>query len=384
MCLALLVSEDRYAEAAQFMEASARLAHWAKEPTSRAINLAMLNDPEEALRLAKAAIQARPDELEFHRIYEWIGERVGQRQALLEEYRSRAAAQPDSAAAQYLYARLKARREATAEMEQLAQRFPQEPAILRSIVYGRWLEGDWAGTLKAWQALEGVRPEDTASVVEAEAMALVALGRRGEALELLRKRFFEGARDERRDTAELYARVARADKGAAPDELIAAMESESKDSKLWGLRARAGLSLEGAEDLSPGVRVMSLVARNPQEAVSQAAQLAHSDLVQLSPVGWALVYGEAVRTGAEDSAKTLERAYLLDTASLELFRHFVRGAPASLEEADLTPELRAVACFVRSRNKTLPSEERRRLVEQARHEDWFQGTVTEAITSWAQ
>jgi hypothetical protein len=75
--------------------------------------------------------------------------------------------------------------------------------------------------------------------------------------------------------------------------------------------------------------------------------------------------------------------YLLDQATLEVFSRFVRGEAVSLEEADLIPEVRAAACFVRSRNAALPAEERRRLVEQARREDWLQGTVSEAIASWS-
>jgi hypothetical protein len=38
---------------------------------------------------------------------------------------------------------------------------------------------------------------------------------------------------------------------------------------------------------------------------------------------------------------------------------------------------------VRSRNKALPAAERKQLVEQARHDDWLQGPVSEAIASWS-
>src|SRR5207237_278456 len=76
-----------------------------------------------------------------------------------EEYRARALAQPGSATAQYLYARLKTGREGSAAIEQLAQRYPQEPLILRSAIYNRWRSGDWHGTLQAWESLRSLSPQ---------------------------------------------------------------------------------------------------------------------------------------------------------------------------------------------------------------------------------
>jgi hypothetical protein len=128
---------------------------------------------------------------------------------------------------------------------------------------------------------------------------------------------------------------------------------------------------------------MSTVGRDPRAAVELAAQLTPTDFHLLSGGGWGLAYGEAVRTGAEEPERALARAQMLDTASLEVFRRFVRGEAVSLENAELTPELRAAACFVRSRNTSLPAEERRQLVEQARKDDQLHGTVSEAIATWA-
>ena len=99
--------------------------------------------------------------------------------------------------------------------------------------------------------------------------------------------------------------------------------------------------------------------------------------------GWALAYGEAVRTRRPEPEQLLAQAHLLEPDSMEVFRRFVRGESVSLDEAELTPEVRAAACFVRSRNPELPAEERRRLVEQARQDDWLHGSVSEAIAAWA-
>jgi len=385
VCLALLTAQDRYTEALPLLELSARLAGWEREATTRAVGIALTQGPEEAVRIARTAIQARPEDVELHRVYQWVAERLGQHEALVKEYRERAEAQPDSAAAQYLSVRLQRGREGAAAMEQLAQRFPQEPLILRSIIYNRWRSGDWTGTAKAWESLRGMDAEGAATTAEAEATALVAQGRRAEALAQLKKLFEEADPGGRAEAAEIYARVAHGEKGVTPDELIAALEADSaeeENSKRWDLRGRAGLITEEAPDW-PSLRFMSTVGRDPQAAVALAGQLKPQHLRSMTSGGWALAYGEAVRTGATEPEKALAQAYLLDPASLEVFRQFVRGEAVSLEEAELTPEMRAAACLVRSRNANLPAGERKRLVEQARRDDWLHGAVSEALASWA-
>lgn len=385
VCLAVLASQDKLAQAGPLLELSARMMDWEERTTTRAIWLALDKTPQEALRIAQAAVQARPDDVELHRIYHWVAERTGHQQAVLKEYRARAQAQPDSAIAQYLHARLLRGREGKAAIEQLAQRFPQDPEILKSVIYTRWRSGDWKGALQASETLRILNAQEATKTAEAEALALVALGRRGEALELLKKIFAEEKPDDRARTAEIYARIALDVKGAIPDELIAQLEAGNpgeESSRRWDLRARAGLPTEGAPDW-PGLRLMSMVGRDPQAAVALAAQLKSSDYHLLSGGGWALAYGEAARTGAAEPEKALAQAHMLDTVSLEVFRRFVRGEAVSLEDAELTPEMRAAACFVRSRNTALPAQERRQLVEQAHRDDGVHSAVSEAMATWA-
>ncbi|MBN1203506.1 MAG: hypothetical protein JXB05_01095 [Myxococcaceae bacterium] len=385
LCFAALSFEDRLADALPFSEAFARLKGWDLESANLAVRAALEKDPGEAVRVARAAVEARPEEVEIHRMLQWVAEQAGQREPLLGEYRARAEAQPDSAPAQYLYARLQRGREGLAALEQLAQRFPKEPYILRAVIYNRWMSGDWQGTVKAWEALRSQDAAAVLDVTEAEVTALVALGRRGEALRLLEQLFATAQGRDRHELAELYARVARAEKGATPDTLITAVEAASQlgeGEKLWSLRARAELPIEGAPD-APSTRFMSLLGRDPQAAIQEAARLKTPDLLYVGSADWALAYGEAVRTGVATTEQILGRARRLDPTSLEVFRRFVRGEAISLEGAELTPEVRAAACFVRSRNATLPAQERKKLVEQARREDWFQGTISEAIASWA-
>jgi tetratricopeptide (TPR) repeat protein len=385
LCTTALGFEDRLADALPLAEANARLKGWDQESASLAVRAALEKDPAEAVRVARAAVEARPEDVELHRLLQWAAEQAGQLEPLRSEYRARAEAQPDSATAQYLYARLQRGHAGAAAMEQLAQRFPKESRVLRAVIYSRWKSGDWQGTLKAWEVLRSQDASAVLEMTEAEVTALVALGRRGEALSLLEQLFPSAQGRARFDIAELYARIARAEKGATPDTLITAVEATSQlqeGEKLWSMRARADLPIEGAPD-APGFRFVSLVGKDPQAAIAAAARLKNPDLLWMGSADWALAYGEAVRTGEEPTEKVLGRARRLDPTSMEVFRRFVRGEQVSLEEAELTPELRAAACFVRSRNAALPREERRKLVEQARRDDWFQGKVSEAIASWA-
>jgi hypothetical protein len=385
LCISLLSFEKRLPAATPLLQAYARLSGWEPEATFRALRLMLSYEPSEALRLARMARQDQPDDVEMHRAYQWVAERTGARDAVLEEYRARAQSQPDSATAQYLYARLKTGHEGIAALEQLAQRYPQEPLVLRSVTYNRWRSGDWRGTIQAWESLRSLSPRDAVRIAEAEATALVALGRRGEALEQLKQLFSSADPSLRTSLAALYARVAHDQKGATPDELIVALEAEKtseSDSRLWGLRAYAGFPTEGAPDW-PSLRLMSAVGHDPKVALEQAARLRIEEFQAVSHDGWALAYGEAVRTHATESETVLARAFLLDAASLDVFRRFVLGEAVSIDEAELEPSMRAAARFVRSRNATIRAEERRQLLEQARQDDWFHGTVSEAMASWA-
>ncbi|MDY7232947.1 hypothetical protein [Hyalangium rubrum] len=384
LCMAVLQMEERFGDALPFTEAVARLANWEDGPATLAVQVAFAKTPAEAIRVARRALEARPDSVELHRTYQWARENAGELSALREEYRPRAEAQPDSATAQYLYRRLLRGPEGLSAMEELAQRFPDDPHILRAAVYNRWRAGDWEGTVKGWEQLRGLDLMSAVDLAKAEATALVALGRRGEALKLLRE-LFQAESSEQDSLAELYARVAHVEKGESPDTLITALEASSQleeGEKLWDLRARSELPLVGAPE-GVAARLVYMVKQDPQAALKLAERLKRTEIRWLNQGTWGLTYGEAVRTGATVVEQVLGRTTGMNPDSQELFRRFVRGEAVRLEEAELDPELRAAACFVRSRNATLPAEERQKLVEQARREDWFQGTVTEAIATWA-
>ena len=190
MCFKVLAAEGRLADALPFTEGVARLSGWKVADAVRAIRAALDSGPEEAARVIQAALHAQPEEVVLHRYRQLAAEQAGTLDALREEYRQRAEAQPDSASAQYLSARLQRGPGATAALEQLARRFPEEPHILRELLDHRWRTGNWQGTLDAWnelRTLDGSQAGDA----EAVATALVALGKRGEAVAFLEALFDE-------------------------------------------------------------------------------------------------------------------------------------------------------------------------------------------------
>ncbi|MCY1018345.1 hypothetical protein [Pyxidicoccus sp. MSG2] len=384
VCFKYLAQNDKLGQALPFTEAEARMSGWAGEQASLAFQAAIAAGPPEAARVAKAWRDARPDDSDNHRTYQWAAQRNGQLEAITAEYAERAGAAPDSPTAQYLHARLLRGAEGLRAMEQHVARFPKDANLLRAVTHGRYLAGDWEGTTRSFSQLRAENEKDAAEVLGAQTTALVALGRSEEALELL-KQFFKSDHPRTRATsAELYALVTAHMGQGHPDALVAALESEGKDEgeEFDWLRVRAGLPVK-AEPEQPGTRLMQLIGKDPKAALAVAPRVAMYELIRLSGEAWALAYGEAVRTGAADSERALAGAPFLQPEDLDGFRRFIRGESGSLDMSELTPDLRAAAYFLRSRNAVLPEGERKRLVEQARREDWLHGPVSEAISSWS-
>jgi hypothetical protein len=385
VCFSYLAANDQSGKALPFTEAAARVSGWAGEEAGRALQAAMAVGPAETARVAKAWRDAHPDDSDTHRTYQWAAQRNGQLEAITAEYAERARAAPDSSTAQYLHARLLRGGEGLRSMEQLVARFPRDINVLRAVTHGRYLAGDWTGTTQSWERLRAENEKEAAEVLEAQTTALVALGRPAEALELLKQVFKSDNPRTRAQSAELYALVAARSGQGQPDALVAALESEGKgegEERFDWLRVRARLPVKEEPEL-PGTRLMQLIGKDPKAALAMAPRVAMFELVRLSGEGWALAYGEAVRTGAADSERALAGAPFLQPEDMEGFRRFILGESGSLDTTELTPDLRAAAYFLRSRNTALPEGERKRLVEQARQEDWLHGPVSEAISSWS-
>ncbi|HET9553875.1 MAG TPA: hypothetical protein VFP50_12970 [Anaeromyxobacteraceae bacterium] len=378
LCAFVLLDGGRDRDAARIHEAKGRLGGWSAPDALQAIAFATAADPAEGVRVARLALAARPDDTKVERGYQNAMLAAGQEAELVAEYRRRAQAAPGSARAQYLLLRLLRGPEQAALGEQLVARFPSDPDLLRIVTAIRTRTGDFAGADATWRALRSAAPADALDVLPEEAVALVALGKRADALSLLEKTF--DAPGERRDQLEpavLFARVAALDGAPQPDKLVRRLEKDSPDQLL---RARAGLPVEAGSPTRL-VKLLAAVGRDPAAALASAAALTVPEVALLDRGTWGLLFGEAVRTGAGAAAKALSRYGPIVGAELLAFQRFVKGEAAALPELDL--DLRAAAQLVRSRNASLPAAERERLVAGARHDDWLAGNVTRAIAAWA-
>jgi hypothetical protein len=379
LCSFVLLDKGRERDALRVFEARARLAGWSTPDAYQAIAMATALDPADGVRVARAALAARPEDTTVERAYQNAMRASGQEAALVAEYRRRAEAAPGSARAQYLLLRLLRGPEQAALGEQLLARFPADPDLLRIVTALRTTAGDFAGADASWRALQAAAPQAALEVLPEEAVSLVSLGRRDEALSLLQRTFdATGEPGSRSGPAVLFARVAALARSTEPDKLVRQLEKDGPDPLL---RARAGLPVKDGSHTRL-VQLLLAAGRDPAAALTAAAALTVPEASVLDAGTWGLLYGEAVRTGAAAASKALARYGPLVGTELEAFRRFVRGEAAAPPDMEL--DLRAAAQLVRSRNAAVPAAERARLVAQARHDDVLAGNVTRAIGAWAR
>ncbi|QSQ13082.1 tetratricopeptide repeat protein [Myxococcus landrumensis] len=381
LCFIYLGAHSRWAEALTFMEPSARLSGWSEKEVSRAFQAAVSKGGGEATRFARTVRDANPENLEGHRGYQFAAELEGRTEGLLAEYTERARAAPDSADAQYLHVRLLPTPERRAAVEALLKRFPTHDATLRSVVYQRYLDGDWAGAVEGWERLLARDESAAVEVLEQGMASFVALGRLKEARAWLARLFETDNPSVRSKVAGLDALLAMKMRAVEPDALIKKLRKED-GGDVW-VRARVGLPIPEDASTVTVVRLMSVAGRDPREAMLLARSLQDIEVPTLGESFWALLYAEAVRLGDEECQRSLERFVLVSGPQRENVRRFIRGEVAVLDVDELSWDVRAAVYFVRSRDSALPKAERHRLLEQARQADWFHGVVSEAITSWS-
>jgi hypothetical protein len=150
------------------------------------------------------------------------------------------------------------------------------------------------------------------------------------------------------------------------------------------LRVRAGLP--GALEVAPDGSLATFqrtVLTAPEKTPALAAALPIFEVTRLSDGEWTLAWGECARLGDQACRSSLERYLRFSAYDLEDLARFVRGESAELT-AMVEPTVRAAALLVRSRNPALPTEERERLVADARRADWLHDEITDAIPAWTR
>ncbi|WP_342376195.1 hypothetical protein NVS55_33700 [Myxococcus stipitatus] len=381
VCFSYLGGQNRWADALAFTQAAVRLSGGDEATVARALQASLAKGGGEATRFMRTLRDAHPENLEWHRGYQWAAELEGQSEGLLAEYAERARAAPESVDAKYLHIRVMPEAERRVAAKALLERFPTHMPSLRLVTHQRFLDGDWKGTVEGWEQLRGGDEKSAMGLLEPAMTAFVALGRFEEARTVLVSLFDTVKAPLRSKVAGLHALVVARSKGADPDALLRNLKEED-GGDLW-VRARLGRPIEELESTPPVVRLMSAARRDPKEALLLARALRDIELSYLAEPIWALLYAEAVRLGDEEARRSLERFLAVSGPPRENVRRFIQGEAAVLDVAELPWDVRAAVYFVRSRDSALPKAERRRLLEQARQADWFHGVVSEAITSWS-
>jgi len=387
-CFSYLMQKGREAEAAGFLETAARIARWDPEISRAAVHARLASSAAQALRLAKEARDARPNEIELHRTYQIAAERAGAGSELVEEYRKRAEAEPGSADGQYLYARLLHGTRGRALVDELTARFPDHVYLLRSSFYLHFRAGDWRGAHAAWAKLRAKSAEAAAELADEEIRALVGIGKYAEAIKLAGATFNQGPVWMRTTMAYGFARAVLVAGVSPADALIVRVEADSHlrpGEKLWLLRHQSGLKVP-KEATAPGLALERAALEDPAAAVRLAGLASEADIGALGHATWALLYCEAARLGNAGLEKSLARSAgataWVGWGELERLRKLVRLELADSPEVDLDPELLAAALLVRSRNQSLTAVQRKALVDEARHLDVLHGPVTNAIPAW--
>jgi len=383
-CMYYLAQHDGMKNAAPFLEAEAEIKGWDRDSIGMAMFAASQASDAAAIRVAQRALRMHPDDIVLHRSYQMARDNAGQSRELLQEYADKAKQQPDSAAAQYLYASLLRGQASVDALEKLAAKYGNEPNILRSLTWRRMAHGDYAGTIEGWNRLHALAPRAAADVADAQVRALVAKQRANEAAGLLASLLKSPQDDSRGEHLAEYLMVVSLAGGDARRQMDAVDKKDTADAAFDPIRVRAGLEPVAAAAQQPLlVQVMLALRSDPAKAVRLARGMTQGDVMALGPEQWALLFGEAVRTNDKAVVAKLEHLGRgLDSTDRSTLTRFVQGDAVSLANADLEPGMRAAAMLVRSRNAALPAAERAQLRTQAAHTDLLHSVVTQALAKW--
>ncbi|PWF55403.1 hypothetical protein C7C56_002015 [Massilia glaciei] len=385
LCLGYLHGNGMEANAAKAHEALAQLQGWDYQGTSTAVLAAQSVSPAEALRVARRAVEARPDDVQIARVLQDMRDNAGESVAQLSEHRQRARKQPDSAREQYLYLSLLSGNIGQSAADAMARRFPQDPQILRSLARRKAVRADYAGASAELARLHRLSEEDAGYLIDDEARVLVALGRAPAALKLLDAALANKTSAAGPDLAADHGLVARL-AGADPERFLRAnYDGDADPAKLDRSRVRAGLDLlEPASAEDNVVQIALALRQDPGKALALAQRAGRFEMLALSGDQMGLLYGEAVRSGRTAVSDKLAFHARINLADRVVLHQYLRGENVNLAEIDIGIDFKAAAHFIRSRNAKLSDGERAELRSRAARGDLLQGVISTAIKQWKE
>lgn len=383
-CIGYTLEHSQEKDMAKALEAVAALKDWEEGAADVAIFAARSVSTKEAIRVARRALDARPDAVRLERGLQDLRDDAGEHDAMLNEYAARKTQHPDSGREQYLYASLLSGKDGLAKMAELAQQFPDDPNILRSLVWRKAAHGDDAGALRDLSRLHQLSPKDAAYLLEVEVRSLLTQGRGKEALTLLEASLSNSKARGYGEHAIEYFRVSKQVGGYAEKFLTKIPSEQGNDKTLDVYRTRAGLPLNAPVNAQlPAVKLSMALRDSPAQALTSLQEIDTAELWQLLGNDQiALLYSEAARVNDKFVQDKLKKFLSIRKNDIPVFDQYVRGENVSLENIDLDSDLLAAAYLVRSRNAQLPQQERNYLKQLAGKTDALQGIITTASKQW--
>lgn len=349
-----------------------------------------------AVDLLKKGLAQPNASIELHRMYQELAQTAGlPRAALIEEYHARALAQPDSADATYLWARLLVDPESGRAFADALQRFPKHPYLLRAAAYEGLRQGEFARVAQLMATLHDADLKIWRESYDLQVRALTGLGR----IDQARNTADEYGKDpdldlsDRIELASKQLLLSRFEPNLSESTVLQTLHMDSDEGTAAArLRARAEggadvtaveIADEKDEVFKSSLTVEVNARKNPTLALDKLVSA--DEPPHISMAAWALLLAEAARLDAKHSALARLRSpgYMPYSAStLDAIADYVRDGKPSDELGDLDAEMLAAFDFVRSRN--LSGAERETLRSRAAREDPLHGAVTMAMNSWPQ
>lgn len=365
------------------LQAQAQLHDWAMPYTRSALAAARAISPGDAIRLARLAMQAKPDQLAYEQLVQEVRADAGEHAALLQEYSQKARRPGATAVEHYLYAQLLTGAAGQNAMQEISLRFPQDPLILRSLVWRKAVHGDYPGAQADLMRLRQIAPGAADTLLDTEVKILTAQGRGLEALRLLQAAVRDKTAAGRAGHAADFALVAKQIR-ADPEFWLKELPGAEKNADLLDFyRVRAGLRpLQSPQLHSDHVKLALALRNDPVQAALLARSMSRQQLETLAPDQMTLLLGEALRNGDNTLAARLRGMLNLNQAQTRQLQDFMRGQAVNLDELDLDLAVQAAACFIRSRNSQLSAQERASWRNRAAKTDVLRGVVSTAISQW--
>ncbi|MFZ6758366.1 hypothetical protein ACO0K9_14245 [Undibacterium sp. Ji50W] len=383
-CLNYAFSHGQEKDMLPALEANAALKGWESRSTDIALYVANSISHAEALRLNRKILKLHPEDVMLERSIQDLRDDIGEHETMLKEYAQRASQHADSSSEQYLYASLLSGVEGLQAMQDLAQKFPKDANILRSLIWRKYVHGDSRGAAQDLLQLHTLSPENASRLFDTEIRLLLAQQRAGEALTLLDAAINNSKGVERAARALEFSEVARQMGSGDADKYLRSMPEDDDDKLLDIYRARAGLSPNNVANRElPAVKLSESLRSSPQQTLDLMKRFSTIQVrAHLGTDQLALLYGEASRINDQATKDKLQALMPMHKADLSVFEQFVRGEKVNLNEVDFETDVLAAAYFIRSRNPQLSSQERQNLRQLAAKTDVLQGIVSTAIRQW--